>query len=90
MTNSDNITNQSVQDPNAQLSTLADEAKEVNAKIDETNRSASEEMDGLAKSVDDSVGKADTMYADLDHAEQEAGDEFDALALERAEDLASE
>jgi hypothetical protein len=73
-----------------QIASLVEEAKKISGEIDETNKEAEKEIDEIGTRVDRTVKEIDGICSDLDKADKTAGDALDKLALEQAEDLASE
>lgn len=69
---------------------LLAEAKEVNKDIAATNKESRETMDTIESKVDRTISEVESIYADLDRIEREAGDELDTHLLQQAEDLARE
>lgn len=77
-------------DTNAPLQELLAEVADIQAQIDETARAANAQLDVIASQVDASAAKVESLYAELDTIEREAGDEWDRFILQRAEALAEE
>lgn len=82
--------NPTVQDLEKQIGDLVSEAKEVNKEIALTNKEADAKIKAIDAQVDESVGKLEKVFSDLDQIEKIAADDLDRLVLEQAEELAKE
>ncbi len=72
------------------LNALMNEARAINAEIDERSRQTAAQLDEIEASVGDSSHEAEDIFVTLDRTEEEAGEEFEMLSLEEARDLAQE
>ena len=73
-----------------QLEDLAEKVEMVNQNIEADNIETKKVMNKIIESANDNLTGLKQDCVDLDQIEEEAGDEFDKLALAQAEDLANE
>ncbi|MDD5625578.1 MAG: hypothetical protein PHG83_00220 [Patescibacteria group bacterium] len=88
--NQNKINDQIIQNASNQLNDLSDKVNKINLEIDKTNKEANEKINNLDMEIDKSINNIKQICSDLDQIEKDAGDELDKLALQQAEDLASE
>ncbi|HQU08305.1 MAG: hypothetical protein B7X04_04385 [Parcubacteria group bacterium 21-54-25] len=83
----DNTSDQKTQ---SELSELVSKAREINADIDERFRHTETQLNEIEARVNESARRVEEAFTALDRAEKEAGEEFETLALEEAQELAQE
>jgi seryl-tRNA synthetase len=67
-----------------QLDDLLTQGKQVSAEIDATSRASKKDIEQVSAEVKESTENLNTIFAQLDTADREAGDELDAIVLQEA------
>lgn len=67
-----------------QLDGLLEEAKQVRAEIDATSATSKKDLEQVATEVKESTDSLNTIFGQLDQADNEAGDELDTIILQEA------